>query len=74
MYYGAADSVVCLATASVEVLLDHVMTPCAEAASRPTLPASPRRRRLTVATYHAGSANLDADDFRSARIDVRFQT
>ena len=30
MYYGAADSVVCLATASVEALLDHVMTPCAD--------------------------------------------
>ncbi|MGO9153045.1 MAG: glycosidase, partial [Mycobacterium sp.] len=26
MYYGAADSVVCLATASLEALLDHVMT------------------------------------------------
>jgi predicted GH43/DUF377 family glycosyl hydrolase len=26
MYYGAADSVVCLATASLKALLDHVMT------------------------------------------------
>jgi hypothetical protein len=34
MYYGAADSVVCLATASLEALLDHVMThPCADGES-----------------------------------------
>jgi predicted GH43/DUF377 family glycosyl hydrolase len=34
MYYGAADSVVCLATASLKALLDHVMThPCADGES-----------------------------------------
>jgi len=41
MYYGAADSVVCLATASLKALLDHVMThPCAEGDSS-HLPAPP---------------------------------
>jgi predicted GH43/DUF377 family glycosyl hydrolase len=42
MYYGAADSVICLATASLRELLDHVQTHSCEVVQHPSITGAER--------------------------------